>query len=112
MSLSLQLMPVDWIVILLQRNLEGTGSTFSVLSQCSSFSNSVTFPRVVFTGKKGDPFAHHFSKIKFLNLCFRSRWLWSRFMPQSTYSPVKGLYLYGGVGTGKTMLMDLFFDQL
>ncbi|XP_050214732.1 uncharacterized protein LOC126665843 isoform X3 [Mercurialis annua] len=42
----------------------------------------------------------------------RSRWLWSRFLPQSSYSPVKGLYLYGGVGTGKTMLMDLFFDQL
>lgn len=43
----------------------------------------------------------------------RSRWLWSRLMPQtSSYSPVKGLYLYGGVGTGKTMLMDLFFDQL
>ncbi|URD75790.1 AFG1-like ATPase [Musa troglodytarum] len=45
------------------------------------------------------------------SLC-RRRWLWSRFMPQSTYSPVKGLYLYGGVGTGKTMLMDLFFNQL
>ncbi|XP_078438780.1 AFG1-like ATPase family protein [Wolffia australiana] len=42
----------------------------------------------------------------------RSRWLWSRFIPQSSHSPVKGLYLYGGVGTGKTMLMDLFFDQL
>ncbi|KAH9725934.1 hypothetical protein KPL70_008066 [Citrus sinensis] len=43
---------------------------------------------------------------------YRSRWLWSRLLPQSSYSPVKGLYLYGGVGTGKTMLMDLFFDQL
>ncbi|CAL5374887.1 unnamed protein product [Camellia sinensis] len=42
----------------------------------------------------------------------RSRRLWSRFIPQSSYSPVKGLYLYEGVGTGKTMLMDLFFDQL
>lgn len=42
----------------------------------------------------------------------RSRWLWSRFVPQSNYSPVNGLYLYGGVGTGKTMLMDLFYDQL
>ncbi|KAF8407304.1 hypothetical protein HHK36_006431 [Tetracentron sinense] len=42
----------------------------------------------------------------------RSRWLWSRLMPQFSYSPVKGLYLFGGVGTGKTMLMDLFFDQL
>ncbi|KAG8367646.1 hypothetical protein BUALT_Bualt16G0094600 [Buddleja alternifolia] len=42
----------------------------------------------------------------------RSRWLWSRFIPQNSFAPVKGLYLYGGVGTGKTMLMDLFFDQL
>ncbi|GMH04116.1 hypothetical protein Nepgr_005955 [Nepenthes gracilis] len=42
----------------------------------------------------------------------RSRWLWSHFIPQSFYAPVKGLYLYGGVGTGKTMLMDLFFEQL
>ncbi|KAL0334139.1 UNVERIFIED_CONTAM: AFG1-like ATPase [Sesamum angustifolium] len=42
----------------------------------------------------------------------RSRGLWSRFIPQTSYAPVKGLYLYGGVGTGKTMLMDLFFDQL
>nr|XP_010927973.1 AFG1-like ATPase [Elaeis guineensis] len=42
----------------------------------------------------------------------RSRWLWSCLIPQSSYSPVNGLYLHGGVGTGKTMLMDLFYDRL
>ncbi|KAF2543596.1 hypothetical protein F2Q68_00030372 [Brassica cretica] len=43
----------------------------------------------------------------------RSNWFWNKFVsPHSSLSPVKGLYLYGGVGTGKTMLMDLFFHQL
>ncbi|KAK8471166.1 hypothetical protein PHAVU_003G152600 [Phaseolus vulgaris] len=42
----------------------------------------------------------------------RSGWLWSRLLSHPSYSPVKGLYLFGGVGTGKTMLMDLFFEQL
>ena len=57
----------------------------------------------------GFDFKFNFATIFFI---FRSRWLWSRLMPQSSYSPIKGLYLYGGVGTGKTMLMDLFFNQL
>ncbi|CAI5976808.1 unnamed protein product [Closterium sp. NIES-65] len=38
---------------------------------------------------------------------------WSLFMrkPQS-HPPMRGLYLWGGVGTGKTMMMDLFFHEL
>ncbi|XP_020572357.1 lactation elevated protein 1 [Phalaenopsis equestris] len=54
----------------------------------------------------------HLDRYKASQKAGRSRWLWSRLVPQSSYSPVKGLYLYGGVGTGKTMLMDLFYDQL
>jgi cell division protein ZapE len=40
--------------------------------------------------------------------------LLSRLLPRSRRQPrpVQGLYLWGGVGRGKTMLMDLFYDCL
>jgi predicted ATPase len=40
--------------------------------------------------------------------------LWSSTSRESTTSirPEQGLYLYGGCGTGKTMLMDLFYSNL
>lgn len=36
-------------------------------------------------------------------------WLFGSREPQA---PLRGLYVWGGVGRGKTMLMDLFFDSL
>ncbi|CAN7207581.1 cell division protein ZapE [Mesorhizobium sp. LjNodule214] len=36
-------------------------------------------------------------------------WLFARKQPPAT---VKGLYIHGGVGRGKTMLMDMFFELL
>lgn len=34
------------------------------------------------------------------------------FLSKHLYSPIKGLYMWGGVGRGKTFLMDLFYDSL
>ena len=44
-------------------------------------------------------------------LASRKKSLFGRFSKQAA-PPVKGLYLWGGVGRGKSMLMDLFVDHL
>jgi cell division protein ZapE len=40
------------------------------------------------------------------------RGLLGRLLPNRQASGIKGLYIWGGVGRGKTFLMDLFFDSL
>ena len=51
----------------------------------------------------------HFDQIHKELLSAQNRSWWKRF---TTNVPPKGLYLRGGVGTGKTLLMDMFFRAL
>ena len=38
---------------------------------------------------------------------------WRKKLKKKSSLPVKiGLYLYGGVGTGKSMLMDIFYEEV
>jgi cell division protein ZapE len=38
--------------------------------------------------------------------------LWQKWITRSAPQPVEGLYIWGTVGRGKTLLMDMFFDCL
>jgi cell division protein ZapE len=51
------------------------------------------------------------NKLAMHDLARKSSALGWMFASRKTQAPVKGLYLYGGVGHGKTMLMDLFFES-
>lgn len=52
----------------------------------------------------------------FIRLCESNKpqGLWTRLLKglSSNHTPEKGLYLWGGVGRGKTYLMDMFYDLL
>lgn len=50
--------------------------------------------------------AHHLQNLYEQVTTPSRRWFWQ------TPSPVTGLYIYGGVGRGKTWLMDLFHESL
>jgi len=50
-------------------------------------------------------------KLSTHHLARKSSSLGWMFASRKTQAPVKGLYLHGGVGRGKTMLMDLFFES-
>ena len=41
-----------------------------------------------------------------------SSWWRSLFAQQGQWPKITGLYIWGGVGRGKTMLMDLFYQSL
>jgi cell division protein ZapE len=43
---------------------------------------------------------------------FTFKKLWTRFGFEAYLTPEKGLYFWGGVGRGKTYLMDIFFESL
>ena len=68
-------------------------------------------PAQLAAARKLDVLYHHLSARPVARNRLRT-WLRNRFAARSGRALIRGLYLWGGVGTGKTLLMDLFHQSL
>jgi len=71
--------------------------------------------RVAAAGLHDDPdqrkLIEHFQRVSD-QLSARPAKTWKSFLGKTKPQAIKGLYIYGGVGRGKTWMMDMFFDAL